>query len=83
MKFSGLSLLFFSAVSAQNEIDLMDAKKAERVVHGGLIAGMCNNKPLDPHMLISRVRRLRDVKSFFIIYSHHIIFNLIVRYGYQ
>ena len=56
MKFSGLSLLFFSAVYAQNEIDLMDAKKAERAHHGSVNVGMCNNKPLDPYMLIARVR---------------------------
>ena len=56
MKFSGFSLLFLTAAYAQNEVELMEAKKADRAHHGSVNVGMCNNKPLDPYMLIARVR---------------------------
>ena len=55
MNFSGLSLLFVSCAVAQDEIELMEATMAEKVHHLGANKGMCNNKPLDPYMLIERV----------------------------
>lgn len=55
MKFSGLSLLLVSFTAAQDQIELMEAKMAERAHHDGAKKGMCNNKPLDPRMLIARV----------------------------
>lgn len=56
MKFSALSLFLLSSIAyGQDEIALMEAKKAPRVHHGSVKEGMCHNKPLNANMLIARV----------------------------
>ena len=73
MKFSVLSLsLLASSVNGQNEIELIEKRKAPRIQHGHVATGMCNNKPLNANMLMTRVRTFKmPPKSS----SHIVIFS--------
>ena len=67
--------MLFSCAAAQNEIELMEAKMGDRVPIEKAHTGMCNNKPLDPYMLIDRVSNTvicfhqLDIE-FFLIHMH-------------
>ena len=56
MKFSLLSLVsVVASVSAQHEIEMIEAHKGPAAVKSYANPGMCNNQPLVPEMLIAKV----------------------------